>query len=94
MNEQIVIFVSDWGPSICILLFGIIAGWIFKRYIHKRLASLVEKTQWGGDDVILKALEPQIILWFFLVAFFIASTSIQASGPFLKYLEKIILILS
>jgi small-conductance mechanosensitive channel len=93
MNEQIVIFFSNWGPSICILLFGIIAGWIFKRYIHKRLAFLVKKTQWGGDDVILKALEPQIILWFFLVAFFIASTSIQVSGPFLKYLEKIILII-
>ena len=93
MNEQIVIFFSDWGPSICILLFGIIAGWIFKRYVHKRLASLVEKTQWRGDDVILKALESQIILWFFLVAFFIASTSIQISGPYLEYLEKIILII-
>jgi len=93
MNEQIVIFFSDWGPFICILLFGIIAGWIFKRYVHKRLASLVEKTQWRGDDVILKALESQIILWFFLVAFFIASTRIQISGPYLEYLEKIILII-
>ena len=93
MNEQIVIFFSDWGPFICILLFGIIAGWIFKRYVHKRLASLVEKTQWRGDDVILKALESQIILWFFLVAFFIANTSIQISGPYLEYLEKIILII-
>ena len=93
MNEQILIFFSDWGPSICILLFGIIAGWIFKRYVHKRLVSLVEKTQWRGDDVILKALESQIILWFFLVAFFIASTRIQISGPYLEYLEKIILII-
>ena len=93
MNEQILIFFSDWGPSICILLFGIIAGWIFKRYVHKRLVSLVEKTQWRGDDVILKALESQIILWFFLVAFFIANTSIQISGPYLEYLEKIILII-
>ena len=93
MDFQISNILAEWGIPLLILLLGVITGWIFKRYIHKRLTSLVQKTKWSGDDVILNALEPQIIPWFILIAVYISISSINANIPFIGYVDTLILIL-
>ena len=93
MNFQISNLPAEWGVPLLIIIFGIIAGWIFKRYLHKRLASFVQKTKWSGDDVILNALEPQIIPWFFLISVYISISTIKVSIPYINYVDTLILIL-
>ena len=93
MDFQISNILAEWGIPLLIILLGVITGWIFKRYIHKRLSSLVQKTKWSGDDVILNALEPQIIPWFILIAVYISISSINANIPFIGYVDTLILIL-
>lgn len=55
-----------------IILLALILGWVFKRSIHHRLRKLAKRTQWRGDDVVLKALQSYIVLWLFLGGFYIA----------------------
>ena len=74
-------------PPLLIIVFGILLGLIFKRYIHSRLKSIAEKSSWAGDDAVLDAIEPHIILWFFLGSLSIASSnidSVNVSNVFLK----------
>ena len=74
-------------PPLLIIVFGIILGIIFKRYIHSRLKSVAKKSSWAGDDAVLDAIEPHIVLWFFLGALSIASSnidSVNVSNVFLK----------
>ena len=74
-------------PPLLIIVFGIILGIIFKRYIHSRLKSVAKKSSWAGDDAVLDAIEPHIVLWFFLGALTIASSnvdSVNVSNVFLK----------
>ena len=74
-------------PPLLIIVFGILLGLIFKRYIHSRLKSIAKKSSWAGDDAVLDAIEPHIILWFFLGALSIASSnidSVNVSNVFLK----------
>ena len=55
-------------PPFLIIVFGILLGLIFKRYVHSRLKSVAKKSNWAGDDAVLDAIEPHIVLWFFLGA--------------------------
>ena len=74
-------------PPFLIIVFGILLGLIFKRYIHSRLKSIAKKSSWAGDDAVLDAIEPHIVLWFFLGALSIASSnidSVNVSNVFLK----------
>ena len=74
-------------PPLLIIVLGIILGIIFKRYIHSRLKSVAKKSSWAGDDAVLDAIEPHIVLWFFLGALSIASSnidSVNVSNVFLK----------
>ena len=49
-------------PPLLIIVFGILLGLIFKRYIHSRLKSVAKKSNWAGDDAVLDAIEPHICL--------------------------------
>ena len=74
-------------PPLLIIVFGIILGMIFKRYIHSRLKTVAKKSSWAGDDAVLDAIEPHIVLWFFLGGLSIASSnidSVNVSNVFLK----------
>ncbi len=57
-----------------IIIGTLILGWIFKTYVHHRLVKLAKRTKWGGDDIILKAIQSSSILWFFMGGVYIAVT--------------------
>ena len=91
MKDIIIDNIMTWGIPAGIILIGITAGWLFKRFVHHRLKKMTEKTEWGGDDVIFDAIESHIVLWFFLAAMNIASSSLPLSEDYSNYLSKIIL---
>ena len=91
MIDIIIDNIMTWGIPVGIIFIGILAGWLFKRFIHQRLKKMTEKTEWRGDDVIFDAIESHIVLWFFLAAMNIASSSLSLSEDYSSYLSKIIL---
>ena len=76
MLDKIIDQIFIWGSPIVVIFIGVLLGWIIKKYFHKRLSALADKTKWRGDNIILNSLEPHIILWFFLISFSIAADSI------------------
>lgn len=80
-----------------IILGFIIFGLIVKNIFHSRIKKIVEKSKWQGDDVIVYAMESQIVVWFFLLGLFIVLNDLPLSKIYTVYLSiilKIILIAS
>jgi small-conductance mechanosensitive channel len=61
-----------------IIVFGVFFGVIFKKFIHSKLKLAAEKSNWKGDDAVLDAVEPHIVIWFFLGALSIATSNIDS----------------
>ena len=96
MLDKVIQQLFIWGNPILVIFIGILTGWVIKRFLHKRLSALADKTKWRGDDIILKSLEPHIVLWFFLASFSIAVESVTLSDSLDSYkqsLSTIILII-
>ena len=53
-------------PPFATIVAGVVLGFIFKRYVHSRLKLVAKKSNWAGDDAVLDAIEPHIVVWFFL----------------------------
>ena len=78
------------GPPALIIVFGILLGFIFKRFVHSRLKKAAERSNWAGDDAVLEAIEPHIVVWFFLGSLSISMSTIEAVQPQNTYLMKIL----
>lgn len=97
MKTEIMKSLYLWAPPLLIILIGLIAGWVFKRFIYRQLKKITDRTSWKGDDFIFEAIESHVVLWFFLGAFYIAANGTEIAGPYneyLGYLIKAVLILS
>ena len=45
MKDIIIDNIMTWGIPAGIIFIGIIAGWLFKRFIHQRLKKITAKTE-------------------------------------------------
>ena len=90
-------FTDQWLMPLAIVAGGTLAGMIFKRVVHSRLIKAAERSKWEGDNVILAAVESQIVLWFFLLALSLALRDVPIEehyGLYISMILKIILIVS
>ncbi len=90
-------FTDQWLVPLAIVVGGTLAGMIFKRVVHYRLIKAAERSKWEGDNVILAAVESQIVLWFFLLALSLALRDVPIEehyGLYISMILKIILIAS
>ena len=78
------------GPPALTIVCGILLGFIFKRFVHSRLKKAAERANWAGDDAVLEAIEPHIVVWFFLGALSISVSKIEAVQPQNTYLISIL----
>jgi len=85
--------IIKWAAPTAIILVGIVLGWVFKRFIHASLVKVAKKSKWEGDDIFLKALESQIIFWFFLASLSIAAGEIKFADPVGNYISKLLVVL-
>ena len=58
-----------FASPLIIVVVGILFGFVFKRSIHSKLKLAAKKSTWTGDDAVLDAIEPHIVIWFFLVPY-------------------------
>jgi small-conductance mechanosensitive channel len=78
------------GPPALTIVCGILLGFIFKRFVHSRLKKAAERSNWAGDDAVLEAIEPHIVVWFFLGALSISVSKIEAVQSQNTYLISIL----
>ena len=79
-----------FAPAAMIIVIGIVLGFIFKRFVHSRLKKAAARSSWAGDDAVLEAVEPHIVIWFFLGALSIATSSIESLDLQSSYLTNIV----
>jgi len=86
MNE-LIDFVKGIGTPILIVIGAILVGWIFKRFIHGYLQKFAKRTTFKTDDLLLEAVESQIIVWLGLAAiyYFVKTTEFLS-----KYSENVV----
>ena len=88
---------THWLMPILIIIGGSLIGFIFKKVFHVKLKDAAKRSKWKGDDVIVIAIESQILLWFFLFSVFIVLNDIPLSYQYKNYFSiflKILLIAS
>lgn len=84
--------IMEWISPISIILTGIIGGMLFKRYIHAALNVFAKKSSWKGDDIVLKSLEPYIVIWFFLASLSLVAHDFPIRDSYSLYISKILTI--
>ena len=84
--------IETWGPSSIIIIIGILIGLGFKRFVHTRLKRAAQRSKWKGDDAVLDAIEPHIVIWFFLGALSLTVNSVEMEGPFNTYIFKFLVV--
>ena len=82
-------FLNTWLPPVITVAIGIVAGWIFKSFIHSRIEKITAKTSWKGDDIVFNAIQKYIVYWFFLGAFYIAAGDLEVGAPYNDYAAKL-----
>ena len=86
-------FKEYWMEPIGVTFGVTIFGIFFKNVIHKRLKKAVEYSKWQGDDIIIAAIESNIVFWFFLLGLSIAHKDLPITDQYLFYISKLLSIL-
>ena len=84
---------NTWFIPAIIVFIGIVLGMIFKQVIHTRLKKAALTSEWEGDDIILHAVESQIVLWFFWAALSLALRDVEIAEPFGLYISNFLIII-
>ena len=92
MDNMFLEYFRSFGIPVLFIFCGITLGYIFKRFVHHRISNLVSKTKWKGDDIVLQAIESQVIPWFLLISLYIAGQKLEISSPYNVYYNKFIII--
>ena len=90
-------FINQGLIQICIVIGITSLGIIIKKLFHFKVANLIQRSKWKGDDLIFFAVESQIIFWFFLSSIFIVLNDLSIAYPYKTYISiglKILLIAS
>jgi len=87
--ENITYGASLWIWSLIFIFSGIVVGAIFKKVILPKLIKIASRTQFGGDDIILKSLRRYVFLWFVLAGFLGAIYAAPIPESVQKVLETI-----
>jgi len=84
---------NTWFIPAIIVFIGIVLGMIFKQVVYTRLKKAALTSEWEGDDIILHAVESQIVLWFFWAALSLALRDVEIAEPFGLYVSNFLIII-
>jgi len=87
MSENLTNYIFKLQLPLIIVVIGVVVGFLFKQVVHSWLVKTAKKSKWEGDDVILNAIESQIIFWFFIVSLSLATNEINLENG-LGFLTK------
>ncbi|MFQ6615557.1 MAG: mechanosensitive ion channel family protein [Fidelibacterota bacterium] len=76
-----------------LVILAALAGWIFKRIVHRRLKSIAARTRWRGDDVILGAVEGPSMWWFILGGVYLSMSYLPLESSLVAPIQKVVVVL-
>ena len=77
MIQSITYYILQLKSPLIVIVAGVVIGFFFKQFVHAWLVKTAKKSKWEGDDIILNAVEPQIVFWFFIAAISFATNDIN-----------------
>ncbi|MFC1535998.1 mechanosensitive ion channel family protein [Candidatus Neomarinimicrobiota bacterium] len=91
MNENLLEKIFEFGEPMFILIGAVFLGWVFKRFIHGYLKKLAKRTAFKTDDLLLEAIEKQIIVWLGLAAVYYITKTTEYLLPYSMNIIKIVI---
>jgi len=79
------------------ILGGLALGWVFDRFILHEIKKIAARTTWEGHEVIIRAIQGMVILWFALAGVYGAFHSVDIKPVILNIglkILRVIIILS
>jgi small-conductance mechanosensitive channel len=92
MNENLTEKIFEFGEPVLIIIGAVLLGWIFKRFIHGYLQKFAKRTAFKTDDLLLEAVERQIIIWLGLTAIYYITKTTEYLIPYSVNIIKIIVL--
>jgi small-conductance mechanosensitive channel len=92
MNNNLIEKIFEFGEPLVIIIGAVFFGWIFKRFIHGYLHKLAKRTTFKMDDLLLEAIERQIIIWLGLAAIYYIAKTMDFLQPYSANLIKIVVL--
>lgn len=91
MKNNLVEKIFEFGQPLLIIIGAVFLGWIFKKFIHGYLKKLVKRTTFKMDDLLLEAVERQIIVWLGLAAVYYVTKTTAYLQQYSEYIIKFII---
>ncbi len=92
MNNDLIERIFEWGEPLLIIIGAVFFGWLFKKFIHGYLQKLAKRTAFKTDDLLLEAIERQIIIWLGLAAIYYITKTTDFLQPYSTNLIKIVIL--
>ena len=92
MKEISIERIFEIGEPLLIIIGAVLVGWIFKRFIHGYIQKFAKRTAFKMDDLLLEAIEKQIIVWLSLVAIYYITKTTEYLMPYSVNIIKIIVL--
>ena len=90
MNNNLIEKIFEWGEPLLIIIGAVLLGWLFKKFIHGYLQKFAKRTAFKTDDLLLEAVERQIIIWLGLAALYYITKTTEFLQPYTTYLIKFV----
>ncbi|MFQ6675809.1 MAG: mechanosensitive ion channel family protein [Fidelibacterota bacterium] len=78
---------------LALVVVSAFVGWVFKRYVHRRLRTIATRTRWRGDDVILGAVGRPALWWFILGGVYLALSYSPLEASLVAPIQKVVVVL-
>jgi len=91
MNENLIEKIFEFGEPVLIIIGAVLLGWLFKRFIHGYLQKFAKRTAFKADDLLLEAIEKQIIIWLGLAAVYYITKTTEYLLPYSMNIIKIVI---
>jgi len=92
MNKNLTEKIFELGEPLLIIIGAVFFGWVFKRFIHGYLQKLAKRTAFKTDDLLLEAIERQIIIWLGLAAVYYITKTTEYLLPYSANIIRIIVL--
>lgn len=79
--------------AITYILSLLTLGILIEKFFIKILLSLVSKTKWRYDDIIVESVDKLIVLWFFLLGIYLAERELGLGEDYKEIYDNAVLII-
>ena len=83
---------NNWLTSLIFLSAGIFVGIFIEFTLLDRLKKFTDRTQWEGDEVIIRSMKGLTLIWFSLIGVYFSVINIPLSDFIIEHGKKITLV--